>query len=107
MPILILLIVIYMLPTGAHNWKYSLFYSILFYGSGEDVVWKVSRLPPWHLGYLTGMFLTILILNHLNCYHNVSYQVSVQSNIQLGRRCHLKNSKMVEMAAILDIGNNK
>ena len=31
-------------------------------------------------------------------------QVSAQSNLRFGRRCHLKIFKMADMVAILDIG---
>ena len=38
------------------------------------------------------------------CHFNASHQVSAQSNLGFGRRCRLKNFKMVAMAALLDIG---
>ena len=38
------------------------------------------------------------------CHYDASHQVLAQSNLRFGRRCHLKNFKMVSIAAILDIG---
>ena len=38
------------------------------------------------------------------CCSDASHQVSAQSDLRFGRRCHLKISKMDDMAAILDIG---
>ena len=35
---------------------------------------------------------------------DASLQVSAQSNLRFGRRCHLKNFKMAALAAILYIG---
>ena len=47
---------------------------------------------------------TILAILNLCVYCDAFYQVLAQSDIQFGRRCHLKNFKMATMAAILDIG---
>ena len=37
------------------------------------------------------------------CHCDASHQVSAQSDLGFGRRCHLKNFKMATMVAILDI----
>ena len=66
------------------------------------MVWEKMSFEEFHdgghLGHQNKMILAILNL----CV--ASHQVLAQSNIQFGRRCHLKNFKM---AAILDIGKEQ
>ena len=38
------------------------------------------------------------------CHSDALHQVSAQSDLRFGRRCHLKNFDMAAMAAIKDIG---
>ena len=37
------------------------------------------------------------------CHCNASHQIFAQSHLGVGRRCHLKNFKVVAVAAIFDI----
>ena len=53
-----------------------------------------------HLGYQNG---TILAILNLYVAPMPPHQVLAQSDLRFGRRCRLKNSKIVAMAAILDI----
>ena len=63
-----------------------------------DVVWWISRLrPPWILEWNDFSNCESL------CHCDTSHKVSAQSDLLLGRRCRLKNSKMATMVAILDI----
>ena len=77
----------------------------LTYGLGGDVVWRISRWPPWQPSWISEQ-------NHFSnseslCHCDASHQVLVQSDLQFGRRCCLNNFKMVIMAAILDIGTER
>ena len=53
-----------------------------------------------HLGYRNG---TILAILNLCVTYDTSHQVLAQSNLRFGRRCCLKNFKMVAM----DIGTEQ
>ena len=55
-----------------------------------------------HLGYRNGTILAIL-----NPYVIVMPPIRFQLNPTYGRRCRLKNFKMANMAAILDIGTEQ
>ena len=62
----------------------------LTYGLG-DVVWRISIWPPWRPSW-------ILEWNDFSnseslCHCDASHQVSAQSDLRFGRRCHLKNFK--------------
>ena len=77
------------------------FWLNLTYGLGGDVVWRISRWPlGGYLSYRNGM---IFSNSEYLCPFDASHQVLLQSNLRSGRRCCLKNFKMVTMAAILDI----
>ena len=74
------------------------FWLNLTYGLGGDVVWRISRWPPWQPSLISEWndFSNFESL----CHCDGSHQVLAQSDLQFGRRCHLKNFKM----AVLDIG---
>ena len=57
----------------------------LTYGLGGDVVWRISRWPPWQPSWISER-------NDFNnseflCRSDASHQVSAQSDIRFGRRC--------------------
>ena len=68
------------------------------YGSGGDVVWRISRWPRWRTSCITER--NDFSSSESLCHSDASHQVSAQSDLRFGRRCRLKNFKM---AAILDI----
>ena len=53
-----------------------------------------------YLGYRNGTIIAILNL----C---VTVMPPIKSDLQFGRRCHLKNFKVAAMVAILDIGTEQ
>ena len=64
----------------------------LTYGFGRNVIWRLSRWPPWLLSW-------ILEWNDFSnseslCHCDASHQVSAQSNLRFGMRCRLENFKM-------------
>ena len=71
----------------------------------QDGPLKNCKMAPWRLSWL-------LELNDFSnseslCHCDASHQFLAQSNLRFGKRCRLKNSKMVTMAAILDIGTER
>ena len=73
----------------------------LTYSLGGDIVWRISRWPPWWQSWISEQ-------NHCSnseslCRCDASHQVSAQSDLGFRRRCCLKNFKMAALAAILDI----
>ena len=64
-------------------------------GAGRDVIWRISRWPPWlpSWKYERNDFSNSESL----CRCNASHQVSTQSNLGFGRRCRLKNFKMANV----------
>ena len=103
------------------------FWLNLTYGLGENVIWKISRWPPWWPSWISEQndfsnseSLCRSDASHLVsvqsdlwfgrrchseslCHCDASHQVSAQLDLQSGRRCHLKNFKVATMAALLDI----
>ena len=76
------------------------------FGSIRLIVWEGMSFEEFQdgrhggpLGHRNG---TILAILNLSC-SNVSNQVLAQSDLRVGRRCHLKNFKMAAVAALLDI----
>ena len=65
---------------------------IAFSNSESDVVWRVSRLPPWPPSWILELNVSA-ILNLCHCH--ASHQVLAQSDLQSGR-CYLKNSWISE-----------
>ena len=55
----------------------------LTYGLGGDVIWRISRWPPWNVMILAILNLCVTVIQ---C---TSYQVLAQSDLRFGRRCHL------------------
>ena len=78
------------------------------YGLGADVVWRISRCPPWRPSWLSER-------NNFSNFESLyrsdaSHKVFAQSDLWFGRRCRLKNFKMAAtaiLAAILDIGTKR
>ena len=71
------------------------------YGLGGDVIWRISRWPPWiHLGYWNG---TIFAILHLCVAPMPPIKFRLHITYGFGRRCRSKNFKMAAKAAILDI----
>ena len=62
----------------------------LIYSLGGDVVWRISRWPPWR---------NDLSNSEILCCSYASHQVSAQSDLWFGRCC-LNNFKMAAMADI-------
>ena len=77
----------------------------LTYCLGSDVIWRISRWPPWRPSWILEQ--NDFSISESLCHCNASHQVLAQSNLQFGRRCRLKNFKMAAMAAILDIGTDQ
>ena len=77
------------------------FWLNLTYNLGGDVIWRVSRWPPWRPSWISewNYFSNSESLSHCEA----SHQVLAQSALQFGRECRWKNFKMASMAAILDI----
>ena len=73
--------------------------------SGADVVSRFSRWPPWRPAWIAEQ--NDFSNSESLCHCSASHLVSVQSDLLFGRRCRLKNFKMVTMAAILDIGTEQ
>ena len=67
-------------------------------GLGGDVVWRILRWHPCRPSWISEW--KDFSNSESLCHWDASHQVSVQSNLRFGRRCRLKNFKMV---AILDI----
>ena len=70
-------------------------------GLGGDVVWRISRWPPWRPSWISEW--NDFSNSESPCHCDSSHQVSAQSELRFGRRCRLVNLKMATMAAILDI----
>ena len=69
------------------------------YGSGGDVVWRISRWPPWGPSWILEW--KDFCISESLCHCDASHQVFSQSDVRFGRRCRLKNFKLVD---IFDIG---
>ena len=69
------------------------------------MVSRFSRWPPWGPSWIAER--NDFSDSESLCHSDASHQVSVQSDLQFGRRCRLKNFKMATMAAILDIGTER
>ena len=69
------------------------------YGLGGDVIWRISTWPPWRPSWISewNYFSNFESL----CHCDTSHQVLAQSYLRFGRRCRLKNFKMVTMAGHL------
>ena len=81
------------------------FWLNLTFGLGADVVWRISRWPPWQPSWISKQ-------NNLNnsdslCHSDASHKVLAQSDLWFWRRYRLKNFKMAAVAAILDIGTEQ
>ena len=72
------------------------------YGLGVNVVWRILKWPPWRPSWISEW--NDFSSSESLCRSYASHQVSAQSDLWFGRRCHLKNFKMVAVVAILDIG---
>ena len=70
------------------------------YGLG-DVLWRISRWPPWQPSWISEW--NDFSNSESLCRSDASHKVSAQSDLQFGRRCHLKNFKTAAVVAILDI----
>ena len=68
------------------------------YGLGGDVVWRISRWPPWRPSWISEQ--NEFSNSESLCCSDASHQVSAPFDLRFGKRCRLKNFKM---AAILDI----
>ena len=68
------------------------------YGLGGDVVWRLSRWPPWRPSWISEQ--NEFSNSESLCCSDASHQVSAPFDLRFGKRCRLKNFKM---AAILDI----
>ena len=77
----------------------------LTYCLGLDVIWRISRWPPWRPFWMLKR--NDFSVSGSLCHCDASHQVLAQSNLQFGRRCRLKNFKIAAMAAILDIGTEQ
>ena len=77
----------------------------LTYSLGGDVVWRISRWPPWWPSWILEQNDFSNSESLCNC--AASHQVLAQSDLRFGRRCCLKNFKMATMAATLDIGTER
>ena len=71
-------------------------------GLEADVVSRFSRRPPRQPSWIAEW--KDLSNSQSLCHSDASHQVSAQSDLRFGRRCHLKNFKMATVEAILDIG---
>ena len=71
----------------------------LTYRLGADMVWRFSRWPTQ--GPACVLERKDFSNSESLCCSNASHQVSAQSNLQFGRRCHLKIFKKADMAAHL------
>ena len=62
------------------------------YGLGGDVVWRISRWPPWQPSWIAEWndFSNSESLCHRDAFH----QVLAQSDLWFGNRCRLTNFKM-------------
>ena len=74
----------------------------LINGLGGNVVWRISRWPPWWPTWISEW--KDFISSEFLCHCDASHQDSAQSDAWFGRRYRLKNFKIAVMAAILDIG---
>ena len=81
------------------------FWLIRTYGLGGDVVWRISRWPPWQPSWISER--NYFSNSKSPCHCDASHQVLAQSYLRFGRRCHLKNFKMAAVLAILDIGTER
>ena len=71
------------------------------YSLGGDVVWRISRWPPWWPSWIWEW--NDFSNSESLCHSDASHQVSTHSDLRFGRRCVLKNFKMIVMVAIFDI----
>ena len=61
------------------------------YGLGGDVVWKISRWPPWWPSCKSDR--NNFSNSESLCHCDASHQVLAQSDLRFGRRCHLRISR--------------
>ena len=76
----------------------------LTYGLG-DVIWRISKWPLWWPSWISEW--NDFSNSESLCHCDASHQVLAQSNLQFGKRRHLKNFKMAAMVATLDIGTEQ
>ena len=69
-------------------------------GLGENVVWRISRWPPWRPSWISER--NNFSNSESLCHFDASHQVAAQSNLRFGRICRLKKFKI-----ILDIGTEQ
>ena len=72
---------------------------------GGDVVWRFSRWPSWRPSWISEG--NDVSNTDSLCHSDVSHQVSTQSDLCFGRKCLLKNFKMVAMAKRNDFSNSE
>ena len=60
-------------------------------GLGRDLIWRISRRPPWWPSWISEQ--NDFSNSESLCHCDASHQVLAQSDLQVGRRCHLKNFK--------------
>ena len=71
------------------------------YGLGGDVVWRISRWPPWWPARRSER--NNFSNSESLCHCDASHQVSAQLDLGFGRRCCSKNFNMAAVVAILYI----
>ena len=67
----------------------------LTYCLGSDVVGRISKWPPWWPSWISERH--DFSNSESLCHCDASHQVLAQSNFRFGRRCRLKNFKMLDI----------
>ena len=71
------------------------FWLNLTYSLVGDVVWRISKWPPWWPSWISEW--KDFSNSESLCHCDASHQVSAQPDLRFGRRCRLKNFKMATM----------